>query len=131
MDVTGNRSATLKPGEFRIYSTRRLETPPEGLLTVGAEQGGLPPVRELNLEKPFPNPSSESTVLTIQLPEASEMRLVVCDLLRCRVATLARGHYRSGSHLVQFEAALLPTGLYFARLQTKGRTASQPTLHVR
>ncbi len=130
LDVTGNRPPTLQPGEFHVYSSVRLETPPGDLLTVGVASS-RPVPEQVSLEGAFPNPFADYAVIRYELPRAAYASLEVFDVLGRRVAALAHGYHASGPHEAGFDAAHLPAGLYVIRLQAAAQTAVQSVLHVR
>ena len=130
LDVTGNRSAVLQPGEFHIYSSVRLETPPQDLVTVDAETSESAP-EHLILEAIYPNPFAGHAMIAYTLPRAAHVRLEVFDILGRRVALITDGYRRMGRHIAQFDAAQLPSGLYICRLLTDGETHTQSMLHTR
>lgn len=84
------------------------------------------PTIEVNLLAPskfelaqnYPNPFNPTTMLTYQLPMASEAKLEVFDVLGRKVATLASGRQEAGSYAVRFDASAygLTSGVYFYRL---------------
>lgn len=67
-----------------------------------------------------PNPFAESTTIRFALAEAGRARLSVWDVSGQQIALLADGPRAAGQHEVTFDAGALPSGLYFARLQTPG-----------
>jgi len=74
------------------------------------------------LEQNYPNPFNPSTVLRYQLPEESDIRLSVYDLLGRVVAVLVHGKESAGQHSATFSASdapggMLASGVYFVRLQ--------------
>jgi len=78
-----------------------------------------------------PNPFNSSTRIAFSLPQAGSMRLNVYDLSGRLIRTLADGRMESGEHSVSFDAGALPSGLYFARLQTASRVLTQKLLLVK
>jgi hypothetical protein len=59
-----------------------------------------------------------------EVREARPVTLTVWDLTGHRITQLADGTKSPGYHEVSFSAADLPSGTYFVRLQTNGRTQS-------
>ena len=59
------------------------------------------------------------------------MRLAVYDVLGREVVLLADAPYEAGAHALTFNAADLPTGLYFARLSALGQTKLHRMLLVK
>jgi hypothetical protein len=68
------------------------------------------------LEQNYPNPFNPSTVIRYQLPVASDVKLLVYDLLGREVARLVDEHKPAGYHEVQFEPSGLASGMYVYRI---------------
>ncbi len=73
-----------------------------------------------SLEQNFPNPFNSWTVIRYQVPQPSEVRLVVFDLLGREVATLVNEWKPAGTYSTGFSGWTLASGVYVFRLQ--GRT---------
>jgi len=69
------------------------------------------------LEQNYPNPFNPATVIRFDLPENSDVRLKVFDMLGRKVETLVSGQVPAGRHEVNFDASGLPSGIYIYRLQ--------------
>lgn len=65
-----------------------------------------------------PNPFNPSTVIEYAVPEKSHVRLAVFDPLGREVARLVDGDVEAGWHSVPFNAAGLPSGVYFYRMES-------------
>lgn len=83
------------------------------------------------LEQNFPNPFNPSTIITWNLPEASEVSLRVFDLLGKEVAVLVNGQLRAGEHRAVFNAGSLPSGVYFYKLDAGKHSLSRKMLLIR
>ena len=68
----------------------------------------------------YPNPFTTATTLAYELSAPRHVRLEVFDVLARRVAVLVDGWQPAGRHDVRFEAATLPAGLFFYRLDAGG-----------
>lgn len=79
------------------------------------------PASEFYLRQNYPNPFNPFTQITYSLPRTSEVKLTVFDALGKKVAHLINGVQLQGMHTVNFNAADLPTGIYFYRLQAGDR----------
>jgi surface protein len=81
-----------------------------------AELGNLPD--RVSLAQNYPNPFNPSTIINFELPQQSQVRLDVFDMVGRQVATLIDGsQMQAGRHQVNFNASNLPSGIYMYRLQ--------------
>ncbi len=71
------------------------------------------------LTQNYPNPFNASTTIEFSLPEESEIKLAVYDLLGRKVAGLFNGIKSAGTHSVTWNANEIQSGIYFARLEAK------------
>jgi subtilisin family serine protease len=69
------------------------------------------------LEQNYPNPFNPSTVISYQLPAASEVRLELFDVLGRKISTLVNARQSAGYYNFTLNAGNLATGIYFYRLQ--------------
>jgi hypothetical protein len=84
--------------------------------TSAPQRDGLP--RALALGPCTPNPASGTAFVRVDLPREAVVTLVLCDVAGRAVQDLVgRARLGAGSHRVAFQAAGLPAGLYFLRLQ--------------
>jgi photosystem II stability/assembly factor-like uncharacterized protein len=77
-------------------------------------------VRSLNdyaLEQNFPNPFNPTTTIGYVLREKSNAKLILLNAIGEEVAALVNEEQDKGYHKVDFNAANLPSGVYFYRLQ--------------
>jgi len=81
--------------------------------------------KELTLEQNFPNPFNSSTIIKYSLPEASDIRISVYDILGTEVEVLVNERKEAGNYKINFEAVDLPSGVYLYRIETKNITSSQ------
>lgn len=95
-------------------------------MSVAAEPGAQP--NATGLLSSYPNPFATSTTIPFRLAEPGPVRLTVHDLLGRTVATLAEGSRAGGRHEVVFDAAGLPNGLYFVRLDAGLATTTRKIL---
>ena len=77
------------------------------------------------MDQNFPNPFNPSTSISYTVPERSQVRLVVSDMLGREVATIVDGAVEAGRHLATFDAAQLSSGKYVARVEMTGIESGQ------
>ncbi|TNE69774.1 T9SS type A sorting domain-containing protein [bacterium] len=71
----------------------------------------------ISLEQNYPNPFNPETQIRFTLSNASDVNLSVYNVLGQPVEVLlSQQNYPSGTHSVSFNAAGLPSGMYFYRL---------------
>ena len=92
-----------------------------------ATQLGVP--SEFALHPAFPNPFNPSTTIQFDLPQATDIRIVVYDLLGREVTRLVNDRLEAGNHQVNWNGKAasgleVPTGIYIARLVTPESTKS-------
>lgn len=132
-DIQGNEVTVLLDGRVAATAPRydRLATAPtEVRLTIGptgtAVHEVLPAAFALGAS--YPNPFNPTTEIPFELHTAQPARLAVFDALGREVAVLREGVLEAGSHRARFDAAGLPSGVYFYRLDVAGRTATRAML---
>lgn len=85
-----------------------------GVTSVG-DQEGHPPTRFMLCQN-YPNPFNPSTTISFSLPSRSFVSIKIFDLVGRNVATLISENLSAGNHSRQWNAAALPSGVYFYRL---------------
>jgi hypothetical protein len=70
----------------------------------------------------YPNPFNPTTTISYAVPERSDVRLVVTDMLGREVATLVNGSIESGVHIASFDASSLNSGQYIATITMTGQS---------
>lgn len=67
---------------------------------------------------PYPNPFNPKTAIEFYLPQEEKITIVVFNLLGQKVRMLSNEITSEGKHKINFDAAGLPSGIYFFRLST-------------
>jgi hypothetical protein len=109
-------TASVQASQFKIRFT-----PPTSTST---EIGTDLPVG-VELSQNYPNPFNPATQIRFAVPVSGEVRLAVYDLLGREVAVLVNGGMSAGSHIVNFDAASLGSGVYVYRLDAAGQTLTR------
>jgi hypothetical protein len=73
----------------------------------------------------YPNPFNPNTTLTVVLREPAAVSLTLHDATGKRIAMLLETSMEAGVHTVPWNAAGLASGVYWARLEADGRTATR------
>jgi predicted nucleotidyltransferase len=96
------------------------EFAPEQSLLITSVEGEkfnkLPAEYELNQN--FPNPFNPNTTIRFSLPQTTQLKINLYNMLGEQVATLAEGMYEAGYHKVVFNTSSLPSGTYIYRLES-------------
>jgi subtilisin family serine protease len=82
---------------------------------LAAQAADLPTT--FSLGQNYPNPFNPTTRIVFGLPESTNTRLAVYDLLGREVAVLVDGLLPAGNHEVAFQAHHLPSGAYFYQIE--------------
>lgn len=82
-------------------------------------------VESYTLEQNYPNPFNPTTVITFTLPEASNVKLSIYNILGQKVADLVNGNLDAGTHNVDFNASSLSSGVYLYKLETPQFSATK------
>jgi hypothetical protein len=89
------------------------------IMGISDDRGKRPEMpKTFNIRPAYPNPFNPTTTIRYDLPQASEVILVVYDLLGREVARLVDGYSEPGYHQVNWNGQDFPSGIYLARLVT-------------
>ena len=113
----------LQPGEFHIYSTVKLPTPEDGILS-DVEYINDETVEDFQLGQNYPNPFNPSTTISFSIATFSDVKLTVYDILGNEISILVDNELAPGRYNVAFNAGNLPagrqglsSGIYFYKIQ--------------
>jgi parallel beta-helix repeat protein len=94
------------------------------------EEGIIP--NAFTLSQNYPNPFNASTVISYELPRASNVTLEVYDMLGRKVETLVNNRpYSAGEHQVRWDASGFSSGTYFYRLEIDGRSGTSKMVLIK
>ena len=80
---------------------------------------------EFELQQNYPNPFNPQTTIRYQLAGFAQTELAVYNVLGQKVRTLVNMRQKAGKYAVKFDGAGLPSGVYFAKLQSGNQEAVQ------
>ena len=72
--------------------------------------------QSFKLHQNYPNPFNPTTIITFQLPEASEVNISVYNILGKKIATLINRKMKIGHHTAYWNASNIPTGMYLYKI---------------
>jgi N-acetylneuraminic acid mutarotase len=132
LTLAGVSTAVLDGKIYLIGGTRR-QHPFVGTNTVieydpsfdatGVEDENIP--TQFTLHQNYPNPFNPTTTFSYALPQSADVTITVSDVLGRSVRILASGTKPAGTYEVSFDAAGLPSGIYFYRLETRDYVKTQ------
>ncbi len=93
-------------------------TTPEYVGVDEANEEVLPTV--YRLQQNYPNPFNPTTTIAFDLPKASDVQLVIYNMLGQEVTTLCDRQMQAGRYQFTFDASQLSSGIYFYRIQADG-----------
>ena len=117
-------TVTFTNGVETVSDTMVVGTLPTGIEEF--ESSGIP--SDIRLLPCYPNPFNPSTTISFSLPTKSTVSLKILDVTGREVAVLVSGLLPAGLHSRQWEAANMPSGVYFSRLQVGNYMATKKLL---
>lgn len=127
-----SESIRLEPGEFRIFTTLQLPTPPAGITTdIDGRVSDPEAPGATALIGNYPNPFNPTTAVGYQLSVSGPVRLAVYDILGREVAVLVDGSMPAGRHSVTFDASGLGSGIYLIRMQAGTQSFTRKMMLVK
>lgn len=73
---------------------------------------------EFGLEQNYPNPFNPSTTISYTIPSDDFVSLKIYDVLGEEITILVNENQAAGRYNVEFNATVLPSGVYFYKIQT-------------
>ncbi|MFV1969126.1 MAG: CHRD domain-containing protein, partial [Pirellulaceae bacterium] len=104
-----------QPGEIRGQINAN------GVVSTSVEQVSAEIPTTFELGQNYPNPFNPSTSIEFALKQSTHARLTVFDVTGRSVAELVNETLPAGSYSVVFDAASLPSGIYYYRLNVEGK----------
>ncbi|MGE5806855.1 MAG: T9SS type A sorting domain-containing protein, partial [Ignavibacteria bacterium] len=125
----------LEPGEFYIYSTVKLPTPEQGILSE-IKTSSQELIKEYYLGQNYPNPFNPSTEIIFQIVNPSHVTLKVFDILGREVKTLINEEKGNGRHSIRWNGnnnlnEAVSSGIYFYKLDAGSFTNTKKMMLLR
>jgi len=117
------------PGSSYSYSIENIESIElSGELSVT----DIEMLTSFSLKQNYPNPFNPVTEIRFDLPQSSEVKLVVFNALGQIVSELIKNRQMTaGVHSIHFDGKELPSGIYFYRLETNRFTKTRKMVLLR
>jgi len=90
-----------------------------------------PNASKYELGQNYPNPFNPITHIRFNIPGTADAKLTVFNIMGEAVANLVDGVVSAGGHTVSWNAANMPTGVYFYRLESGNFTQTRKLLLVK
>ncbi|MBU1099328.1 MAG: T9SS type A sorting domain-containing protein [Bacteroidetes bacterium] len=118
----------LQPGEFHIYSSVKLPTPQEDLLSdISENDDQIVPVH-FSLYQNYPNPFNPVTNIRFDIPEAANITLTIYNSLGQKISTLVNEYKTAGSYKIDFDGSDFASGIYLYRIESDKFTLTKKML---
>lgn len=99
--------------------------------TTSVKESGENIPTKFSLSQNYPNPFNPTTTIEYSIPRASLVKMQVYDILGREVATLINEVKSAGTYTATFNAANIPSGVYFYRLQAGSFTETKKLILLR
>ncbi len=119
LNVSGDVSATFRPGEYRLYTTKKVDNPVQEVISV-RDINNL--ISNIHL---FPNPVSDKLYLNYSLTENTNVEMSLFNHLGQLVYNQDMGYQFSGENLMEMEIPHLGSGIYYIQIKTKSGMAGK------
>ena len=96
----------------------------------GIEQNPIIP-SSVELYQNYPNPFNPNTTIQFRLPHSSYITLKIYNSLGQEMETLARGLYSEGNYLINWNAKIYASGVYFYILNYEGNGYTKKMLLIK
>jgi hypothetical protein len=98
---------------------------------VGIDQDDILVPHEFSLLQNYPNPFNAATIIRYALPEPSEVKIEIFDILGRKVETLVDENQQAGYHQIMWNAEDKTSGIYLYRIQAGSLTETKKMLLLR
>jgi len=90
-------------------------------IATSVESEGRVDALTFELAQNYPNPFNPATIIAYRVAQASRVSLKIYNVLGQEITTPIHDFHKAGNYRFRFDAAALPSGLYFYRLIADGQ----------
>ena len=83
-----------------------------------AQESDVSTPKDFYLEQNYPNPFNPSTTIRYSIPSATFVQLKVYNVLGNEIATIINEEQPAGKYKIEYDASILPSGIYLYTLKT-------------
>jgi hypothetical protein len=125
VDFDGNRAFDTSDSPFSINYSSSLEN---------AENEQHP--TKFQVQQNYPNPFNSSTIIRFQIPEATQVKLTIFNMMGQEIVTLLDQKLNAGYHQVKWDGKdrsgkLTCSGIYFYQVEASGKFIIKRLLYIR
>jgi hypothetical protein len=113
IDGQGNKWIGIDDGGLAVFREGGVIIPP---VEVKEKSNEIP--TNFALYQNYPNPFNPTTTIEFDIPERTNVKLIVYDILGREIETLIDKELEPGKYKLNFNATDLPSGVYFYTLRT-------------
>jgi hypothetical protein len=126
---------TIKARAYEFGAVTGEVSSGEYLIVVSTDDGSLAPLTTI-LRQNYPNPFNPETVISFSLKEDDRVRISVYNIRGERIYTLLDSNLEAGEHSLLWEGKddqgrVMPTGVYFYRMETSKESLSKKMLLIK
>jgi hypothetical protein len=100
-----------------------------GLVGISNNNNGVP--NEFRLYNNYPNPFNPYSTIKFDIAKATDVKMVVFNILGQEVSTLINGHMGAGSYSVIWDGTNYPSGAYFYKITAGSFTSIKKMVMVK
>ena len=121
---------------FIPYATRRslgklTSTPPPEYSTVNVDNNSNVLPKNIQLEQNYPNPFNPSTMVKYGLPEQSNVKIEIFNMLGQSVGVLVNSEKQAGFYETTWNAENLSSGIYLISIKANGLSSNKNFVQVK
>lgn len=98
---------------------------------VGVKDKSSSTPNKLFLCQNYPNPFNSQTTIEYSLPKDAQVKIVICNMLGQEVEVIVNEHQKAGQYSLKWNAENVPSGVYFALLETCSQVLCKKMIYLK